>query len=49
MSPQAMEHLRAGMKEKDSLMTCRVEDEGLSHLVRLLEQLGAVGESMSCS
>jgi hypothetical protein len=46
MSPQAMEHLRAAIKEKDSLLTCR-EDEGLSHLVRLLEQLGAVQESMS--
>jgi enamine deaminase RidA (YjgF/YER057c/UK114 family) len=49
MSPQAMEHLRAAIKEKDSLLACRVEDEGLSHLVRLLEQLGAVGESMSSS
>jgi hypothetical protein len=47
MSPQAMEHLRAAIKEKDSLMACRVEDESLAHLVRLLEQLGAVQESMS--
>ncbi len=49
MSPQAMEHLRAAIKEKDSLMACRVEDESLSHLVRLLRQIGAVQESMSSS
>ena len=47
MSPQAMAHLRAAMKEKDSLLACRVTDEGLYHLVRLLRQLGAVQESMS--
>jgi hypothetical protein len=44
-----MEHLRAAIKEKDSLMACRVEDESLSHLVRLLRQIGAVQESMSSS
>ena len=49
MSPQAMEHLRAAIKEKDSLLACRVTDEGLAHLVRLLGQLGAVQESMSSS
>ena len=49
MSPQAMEHLRAAIKEKDSLLACRVTDECLPHLVGLLRQLGAVQESMSCS
>ena len=47
MSPQAMAHLRAAIKEKDSLLACRMEGESLSHLVRLLERLGAVQESMS--
>lgn len=49
MSPQAMEHLRAAIKEKDSLLRCRATDESLAHLVRLLGQLGAVQESMSSS
>ena len=49
LSPQAMEHLRAAMKEKDLLLKSLEVEAGLVHLVELLRRLNAVAKAISPS